>query len=66
MGDCDLDEDTDYPRPKFYMDRRRTYCSRVIQDWIRDNFGLYDDGPDEDARRLRAENDKRQKKALGY
>ena len=41
-------------------------CDQVTQAWIKDNY-CFDDGlPSKAARKLRAENAKRQKKALGY
>lgn len=41
-------------------------CDHVTQAWIRDNY-FFDDGlPDKVSRDLRAENARRQKRALGY
>ena len=41
-------------------------CDAVTQAWIRDNY-FFDDGlPSKKARELRAENARRQKRALGY
>ena len=69
MGDSNYDSydsgDEFHPTPTGFKRRERESCSSSMQAWIKENFGLYEDGPDKRAQDLRAENIRRTKRALG-